>query len=132
VWNGSVATLVTLKHQLGVGVVENRTDEAVHPGVLLRGTILPALNLSVSQTARDLGITRQTLHRILAGDAGITPDMAVRLEKLCGVPGRFWLQLQHMHELDRVASENGNVLARIPFHPLPPNVIRRIGAAHVR
>jgi addiction module HigA family antidote len=115
-----------------VGVLEKRTYEAVHPGVLLRETILPALKLSVSQAARDLGITRQTLHRILAADAGITPDVAVRLEKLCGVPGQFWLELQHMHELDRVTSENRHLLARIPFHPLPQNVIKRIGAAHVR
>ncbi len=86
----------------------------------------------MSQAARDLGITRQTLHQILAGDAGVTPDVAVRLEKLCGVPGQFWLQLQYMHLLDRVTLENQSLLARIPFHPLPQNVIKRIGAAHAR
>ena len=37
-----------------------------HPGALLRDSVLPALKLSVSQAARDLMITRQTLHRILA------------------------------------------------------------------
>jgi addiction module HigA family antidote len=121
-----------------VAALENPTgkpdhpDAPDHPGVLLRETILPALKLSVSQAARDLGITRQTLHRILAGDAGITPDMAARLEKLCGVRGQFWLELQHLHELDRITSEIQHLLARIPFHPLPSMVIKRIAAAHVR
>ena len=60
--------------------------KAEHPGMLLRNHVLPGLGLSVSQAARDLGIARQTLHRILAGDAAITPEMAARLERLCGVP----------------------------------------------
>ena len=68
-----------------------------HPGVLLRNHVLPGLGLSVSQAARDLGITRQTLHRILAGDAAITPEMAARLERVCGVPSGFWLDCQHRY-----------------------------------
>ena len=46
--------------------------------------VLPALRISVSQAARDLGITRQTLHRILAEEAAVTPEMALRLGRFCG------------------------------------------------
>ena len=96
-----------------------RITNAEHPGVLLREHVLPALGLSVSQAARDLGITRQTLHRILAGSAAITPAMAARLERLCGVPSRFWLDRQQEQELRRVTVEIADVLARIPGHALP-------------
>ena len=46
-----------------------------HPGEMLRQHVLPALRLPVTQAARELGITRQTLHRILAGSAAVTPEM---------------------------------------------------------
>jgi addiction module HigA family antidote len=95
---------------------------------LLRRHVLPALKLSVSQTARELGIARQTLHRILAGVAAITPEMAVRLERLCGVPSGFWLERQQRHELPRVREELANDLRRIPSRPLPREVLARIGA----
>jgi addiction module HigA family antidote len=103
-------------------------EESEHPGALLRVYVLPALNLSVSQAARDLEITRQMLHRILAGAAGLTPEMALRLERLCGVASEFWLDRQHQHELQRVRRESAAVLRRIRFRPLPKEVIKQIGA----
>jgi len=69
--------------------------EPTHLGALLRIYVLPALNLSVGQAARDQQITRQTLHRILAGAAALTPEMAVRLERLCGAASEFWSDRQH-------------------------------------
>jgi len=98
------------------------------PGRLLRQYVFPALNLSVSQAARDLGITRQTLHRILAGDAAITPEMAVRLERLCGVHSTFWLERQQRYDLPRVRKEIANILTRIPARLLPEEIIEQIGA----
>ena len=55
-----------------------------HPGAILREDVLPALNLSVSEAARQLRVTRQTLHRVLAETSGVSPEMAVRLGKFCG------------------------------------------------
>lgn len=103
-----------------------------HPGGLLGDCVLPALDLSISQAARDLQITRQSLHRILAGQAAITPDMAVRLEKLCGVPSQFWLNRQQSHELVRVRESNRQLLPLIPSHKLPANVLDLIEAHDVR
>lgn len=100
----------------------------VHPGTLLRAHVLPALRLSVSQAARDLAIARQTLHRILAGEAAITPDMALRLERLCGVSSGFWLNCQHRHERHRLQSTMADQLRRIPARRLPPEIIAQIGA----
>jgi len=68
------------------------------------------------------------LHRILAGGAGLTPEMAVRLERLRGVASEFWLDRQYQHELQRVRRENAAVLTRIPCRPLPKEVIKQIEA----
>jgi len=107
-------------------------EEAQHPGALLRLYVLPALNLSVSQAARDLEISRQTLHRILAGAAALTPEMAVRLERLCGVASEFWLDCQHRHELMGVRRDQAAVLARIPSRALPKVIAEQIGASDGR
>jgi addiction module HigA family antidote len=100
--------------------------------VLLRNHVLPGLCLSVSQAARDLGVARQTLHRILAGDAAITSEMAARLERLCGLPPEFWLDRQHRYELQRAKVELALVLSRIPSRLLPEAIIKKVGGIYGR
>lgn len=99
-----------------------------HPGAMLRERVLPGLGLSVLQAARDLGICRQTLHRILAGTAGITPDMAARLARLTGLPGAFWLDLQQAHDLARAEVDLAAVLPTIPAHALPLALANELNA----
>ena len=55
-----------------------------HPGAILREDVLPTLAITVSEAAEGLGISRQTLHRILAEKLAISPSMALRLGKFCG------------------------------------------------
>jgi antitoxin HigA-1 len=52
-----------------------------HPGEILRDDVLPALDLSVTAAARELGVTRAALSRVLHGHAGISPEMALRIER---------------------------------------------------
>ena len=72
-----------------------------HPGEILREDVLPALGLSVMDAAAKLGVARQTLHRIIAkkNPRPVTPEMAVRLGKLCGNGPRLWLNLQSAYDL---------------------------------
>lgn len=70
-----------------------------HPGEILREDVLPALDLTVSEAARQLRVTRQTLHRILSGTSGISPEMAVRLGKFCGNGPVLWLRMQQTFDL---------------------------------
>ena len=70
-----------------------------HPGTVLREDVLPALRLSVGAAARHLQISRQTLHRILTEEAGVTPEMALRLGKLCGNGPALWLAMQQAYDL---------------------------------
>ena len=88
----------------------------VHPGEVLRDDVLPALRLSVTEAARQLGVARQTLHRILAGRAAVTPEMAVRLGKFCGNGPGLWLRLQQTYDLWHAERLLADALERIPTH----------------
>jgi addiction module HigA family antidote len=87
-----------------------------HPGEILREDVLPALSLSVSEAARQLRVTRQTLHRILAGTSGVTPEMAVRLGKFCGNGPEIWLRLQQEYDLWQAQNRLHEELMKIPAH----------------
>ncbi len=77
----------------------DRTRCPMHPGVLLKDTVLPALNLPKTEIARLLGISRQSLYDILAGAQPVTPTTAVKLGKLCGNGPLVWLNMQIAHDL---------------------------------
>lgn len=88
----------------------------VHPGEILKEDVLPALDLSVSEAARQLRISRQTLHRILKGTHAITPEMAVRLGKFCGNGPGLWLRMQQSYDLWKANEKLADELAQIPQH----------------
>ncbi|MDK9719579.1 MAG: HigA family addiction module antitoxin [Rhodospirillales bacterium] len=85
-----------------------------HPGALLREEVLPALELSVSEAAQKLGIARQTLHRILAESASVSPEMALRLGKFCGNGPDLWLNMQTAHDLWKAKQKMAKIIAAIP------------------
>jgi len=70
-----------------------------HPGALLREDVLPGAGLSVSDAARRLGVTRQTLYNLLREQTAVTPDMAVRLGALFGNGPELWLGMQTAYDL---------------------------------
>jgi antitoxin HigA-1 len=77
-----------------------RMHNPPHPGETLREDVLPALGLTVTQAARELGINRVTLSRVLNGKAGISVDLALRLEAwLDGPTAESWLKGQIAHDL---------------------------------
>jgi antitoxin HigA-1 len=81
------------------GVRRHPDIEPTHPGEILRETVLPALGMSVTEAARRIGVSRMQLHRILAGTAAVTPEMALRVGKFCGNGPTLWLRLQQEHDL---------------------------------
>ena len=72
-----------------------------HPGSLIKSDI-DELGLSVVEVAKALGISRQQLHSVIAGRAGVTPEMAVRLEKALGSTADTWLRMQMNYDLAQV------------------------------
>jgi addiction module HigA family antidote len=87
-----------------------------HPGTILREDVLPSLGLSVSEAARQLRVSRQTLHRILAGTSAVTPEMAVRLGKFCGNGAGLWLKMQEAFDLWHAERRLAKELDKIPAH----------------
>jgi antitoxin HigA-1 len=70
-----------------------------HPGEHIRANCLEPLGLTVTAAAEALDVTRKTLSAILNGHAGISPEMAIRLERAFGSTARHWLQLQMNYDL---------------------------------
>jgi addiction module HigA family antidote len=60
-------------------VTERPARCPTHPGELLREILADALKLPVAAAARQLGVSRMTLHRFLRGEQAVTPEMALRL-----------------------------------------------------
>ena len=72
-----------------------------HPGHSIKDGCLDPLGLSVTAAAKALGIARHTLSRVINGHAGISPEMAIRLEKARWSNADHWLRLQMAYDLSR-------------------------------
>lgn len=77
----------------------NPNRAPTHPDAILREDVLPALRLSVPETARRLHVSRQTLDDLLAERKGFTPGMALRVGKLAGNGAVLWLRMQQDYDL---------------------------------
>jgi antitoxin HigA-1 len=70
-----------------------------HPGDLLKRRVLPATELSVTEAARRLGVTRQTLNNLVNRKSGVSAEMAIRLSLAFGSTPEFWLTMQTNYDL---------------------------------
>lgn len=81
----------------------NRMFNPPHPGETLREDVLPALGLTVTEAAVQLGVTRAAFSRVLNGRAAISPTMALRIEAWLGVENGgsadAWLSQQTAYDL---------------------------------
>ena len=74
-----------------------------HPGTLLRENVLVPLGIGVTDAAQRLGMARTTLSQVINGRAGISPDLALRLEQAGVSTARFWMTLQAHYALAQAA-----------------------------
>jgi addiction module HigA family antidote len=91
--------------------------EPPHPGYSVRFDCLESLGLTVTKGAEILGVTRQALNNLVNGKAGISPEMAIRLDKAFGGTAEGWLALQTAFDL-----------AQVRKHARAINVKRYIGS----
>lgn len=61
-----------------------------HPGAFVREVYLEPFNISSRQLASNLGVSPSTLSRVLKGESGISPEMALRLSKVLGRTPESW------------------------------------------
>jgi len=70
-----------------------------HPGDVLREDVLPAMGESVTGFARRTGMSRQSIHAILACKRAVTPEAALRIGAVVGNGARVWLAMQMEFDL---------------------------------
>ena len=93
-----------------------------HPGLSVRHECLEPLDLNVTDAARALGVTRQALNNLVNGKSGISPEMAIRLDKAFGGGAETWLRLQAAYDLAQVQKGASKItvqrLRRKPRHQI--------------
>ena len=80
-----------------------------HPGEFIRDEILSELNLSVSKAADVLGVRRATLSDLVNGNATLSPEMALRVEKAFGVDMEMLLRMQAWHDANAMRRRAGEI-----------------------
>ena len=70
-----------------------------HPGEFIWETYLEPFGLSVRSLAESLGVAPSTVNRLVNGQSGVSPEMALRLSKALGRSAESWLAMQHAYDL---------------------------------
>ena len=92
------------------------TRRPIHPGIIFAEEVMPELRChrTIGEIATLLGVSHQTLHRVMVGDISISSEMAVRLGKLCGNGPGIWIRLQGRYDTWQAARRLGNRIEKIP------------------
>jgi addiction module HigA family antidote len=90
-----------------------------HPGEIVRDDCLKALDLTVTEATKGLGVTRKTLSSILNGRSGITAEMALRLAWAFGSTPEHWLQMQLAYDLWQAKRRTKNLHVKQFFATVP-------------
>ncbi len=80
----------------------------VHPGRIVKGC-LDDLELDITSAARALGVTRQTVSRVVNCKTAISDEMAIRLAKAFGSTPEHWLRMQHAYDLAQIKSKSDKI-----------------------
>lgn len=84
-----------------------------HPGRIINEDCLPEMKWTVGEAASALGVSRQTLDKIINGRSGIAPEMAIRFEKIFGSSAETWLRIQLAYDLAEARAREQEILASI-------------------
>src|SRR6516165_2083019 len=80
-----------------------------HPGLSVRHDCIEPCGLTITDAAEVLGVTRQTLNNLVNGKAGISPEMAIRLDKAFGGGAETWLRLQMAYDLAQARRHEADI-----------------------
>ena len=91
----------------------------VHPGKLVKAN-LEELNLTVTEAAKALKVTRQQIYNVMRGKSAVSPDMALRFEKAFGGSATMWLGMQTAFDLAQARKQQGKIaIRRLGVQPSP-------------
>jgi addiction module HigA family antidote len=86
-----------------------RMKSPSHPGGFVKTEIIEPLELSVTDAARALGITRAALSAFLNERADLSPDMAIRIEKAFGVSMDTLMRMQNSFDIAQAHKKEGEI-----------------------
>src|SRR3972149_5789840 len=86
-----------------------RMARPAHPGQFIRMEVIEPLNLSVTQAAKVLGVTRAALSALLNGRAALSPEMALRIEKAFGPKMDTLLRMQTAYEIAEARDREADI-----------------------
>ena len=84
----------------------SRRRQPTHPGGILRRHYIEPLNLTISELADDLRVSRKTVSKIVNERGSISPDMALRLSKAFETSAELWMNLQTNYDLWNAATKS--------------------------
>jgi len=89
------------------------TRKPTHPGEVLFEDVIKELNISITEAAKNLGVSRKTLSGLINGKSSLTPEMAVRIAKSTNTTPESWLNMQV--KLDLWNIKQNKIIKTIPF-----------------
>ena len=89
--------------------LRNPNRRPTHPGAILREDVLPALEMTQTELAQRLDVSRLTVSELLHEKRGITPEMALRIAKLLNTSPESWLRMQQAVDLWEIQQKPGKL-----------------------
>lgn len=80
-----------------------------HPGLSVRHDCLEPLGLTVTEAAARLGVSRKQLSDVVNARAGISAEMAIRLDKAFGGGAETWYRLQAAYDMAQAMRRTGDI-----------------------
>jgi len=93
--------------------LRNPNRKPTHPGAIFREDVLPALDMTQTELARRLAVSRLTVSELLHEKRALSPDLAIRLGKLTGTTPESWLRMQEAIDLWALNRDKAGEYARI-------------------
>lgn len=84
-----------------------------HPGEFIKETYLSPFNISQNEMADKLGVAKSTFSRLVKGDSGISPEMALRLSKVIGRSPESWIAMQTNYDLYKTKQSKTSILKKL-------------------
>ena len=89
------------------GIKVNMTPS--HPGDFIRTEVIEGLELNVTRAAEILGVRRATLSSLLNGNAALSAEMALRIEKACDISMDMLLRMQAWYDASQMRARESEV-----------------------
>jgi len=96
-----------------MSTLRSKNRRPTHPGAILREDILPSLNISQTELADCLGVSRRTVSQILHEHRPLTADMAIRLTHFLGGDPQSWLNMQQTLDVWELERKNARIYQQI-------------------